>query len=189
VMTFFGRLMNKISLPVTSHRPHGSGARVYRVATVSSILKQIDTLDARKELLEAKIYRLEDKQDNLLNRREIQTKRYQQVSQEHTGIFPVLDFYADGLSSIECRLDRVETTLDRARERLAAYEARLIAFTRTIATLDVRVALFDGATRRLTAASTSLINKGDIGVVDEQEITVVPDRIDRQITLDFRRRA
>jgi Domain of unknown function (DUF3854) len=165
VMTFYGRLMSKLSIPHASYRPGGSGTRVYYVETVSSILEQIDSLDCKKERLEERIYNMEVKQGCLNDRRDAQASRYQRAKSKHEGEYSSV-WHENVLAKSGARLERSDTRLERARKRLADCGARIDKFTRLLESTEVRALLFGAATARLSLASTTLINNGDIGLVD-----------------------
>ena len=168
-VTFFRRLVNKLGLTLSDRRPGGDATRprLYRVASVKSVLAEID----RTHNL------IEDLKERLAIR---QSRRY-----ANEGQFVPL--------SLKCpsQLPPPNSPLPTPTSPLArqiAYleDVRLPQLQDTFEELGVRVLLYEAALKRLGAASTALINEQVIVDVDGDKDACLAKPEIRQIEIDFR---
>ena len=166
-VTFFRRLVNKLGLTLSDRRPGGDDTRprLYRVASVESVLEEIDnTNDLIEDLKERLAF-----------------ERFVPLSLKCTSELPP----PPTSSTFRSPLPTPEIDL-LARQIAYLEDVRLPRLQDTFEELEVRLLLYDAALKRLGAASTALINDKVIVDVDGEKDACLAKPEVRQIEIDFR---
>jgi len=187
VMTFYCRLMAKLSIPVAFYRPQGSESRVYRVQTLAAILEkvvvveelqsahqlEVDEQIAKVEKLKAQVM---GGKANLFSDAEPVTPK--QVRSRRKQM--------NDLHLSEQRLIIAERILSGRMEVADSIASKLDSLIDECKELEVRGWLYDAAMMRMDLQSTSPINSKDIGLVDSDSKVLKMDTKPNQLGLDFR---
>ena len=171
VMTFWGRLMSKLSISVGSYRPQGSEARIYHVQNAAALLEQIESLEVTQSLIEESIEiktakialkqgKLDERTANLffdMQRMVVEPKKVKSKS---------LEKQAQIISRLQVKLTRAEGLLAKAVAACAKVAQKIQSLVDNFHELEVRMLLYDAAVKRFEAQSTTVINREDLTVVD-----------------------
>ena len=184
VMTFWGRLMSKLSLPVGSYRPQGSDARIYHVENVAALVEKIDVLEEKQLLLQQKIDTKTVKVALLERCTATLFFDMQRMDAEPNKVSSAsLEKQAHAIYCIQQQLTRTQQLLAKFTAASALISNKIQSLVDKFHELEVRGLLYDAAVKRLEAQSTTLINTEDITVVDS---TSAPTEIGSNVRqLDF----